>query len=445
LENEFIPTTFEEWKEKVTADLKGADFDKKLLTPTNEGITLKPLYTKGDIKELPFVNSLPGEKVFARASSASGYLRNPWLIAQSGSPASPDEFNETVKKDLQSGLTAVILPVDKNTMFGCLSEEIQNQSADEPGHSILNYEHLNRALIGIDLEKYPLYIEAEFSSHTIMRNLITYLKRQNYNLENISGGITSDPLGFLAEYGKPPEKFGNLYSVLADTVKFAGDVCPRFKTIGVSAYHYSENGASAVQEIAFVLAASVEYFEALTEMGIEAQTIASQIKFKFGIGSFYFMEIAKLRAFRMLWSLVSRQYGADGRAFVHAKTALCNHTESDPHVNMLRNATEAFSAILGGIDILETNSFDETFGKPSELGRRIARNTQIILKEEAHLDELIDPAGGSFYIETLTNEIAGKSWNLFKSIQKQGGMLRALENGFIENEILSVNARKADH
>jgi len=444
LKNEFAPYVYEEWKTRVISDLKGADFDEKLITRTYEGISLKPLYTNDDIKKLRFVNSLPGEKKYVRGNSASGYLQNPWLIAQSIPSLRDDKINETIENDLRNGLTAIILPVNDTAVK--LGETGNGQTADDydRGGSILKMSNLNGILSAVDVEKYPLFIEAGFSSYSLALMYDTVLNRRNIKVENVKGGITSDPLAYLTEYGKLPMDFDSIYDEIAETVKLTENFNSSFKTIGVSAYHLNSAGANAVQETACAIAAAVEYIDVLTDKGFEAQAIIDRIKFKFGIGSFYFMEIAKLRAFRMLWNVVSNEYGVDGKAFIHAKTTRFNQTKLDPHVNILRTTTEAFSAILGGADVLETNSFDEVLGERSDLGKRIARSAQLILKEETHLDKLIDPAGGSFYVETLTNEIAEKSWTLFKKIQQHGGMFRALEKGFIHDEIQSVRNKRED-
>lgn len=445
LKEDFTPPSYEEWKAKAEADLKGAPFEKKLLTKTYEGITLKPLYTKKDISNLPFVNSTPGFSKYARGSKAAGYISDHWQIAQSIPYGLAEDFNSAVKDDLARGLTTVLLPLDKATRFNLDADYARVGEVGKDGVSISAYKSLSRALSGIELEKYPLYIEAGFSSLPIMLLFHSVLKNENRDFGKLKGGITSDPVEFLMEYGELPVALENIYDEIAETVNITMENNPLFKTIGVSTYYLNNSGASAVQEIAVALSAAVEYINALTERGIEVQTIVDQMKFKFGVGAFYFMEVAKLRAFKMLWNVVLNEYNADSEAFIHAKTTRFNQTKYDPYVNMLRTTTEAFSAVLGGVDILETNPFDEILGEPEEFGRRIARNTQIILSEESHLDKLIDPAGGSFYVESLTNEVAEKSWNLFKIIESEGGIIEALKNGFLQSELRNlVEKRKAD-
>ncbi len=445
LKEDFAPPSYEEWKAKAEADLKGAPFDKKLFTQTYEGITLKPLYTKNDISNLPFINSIPGYSKYVRGGNASGYISEHWKIAQSIPYGLAEEFNSAVKHDLAHGLTTVILPLDKATRFNLDADYAKVGEVGKNGVSVSAYKSLNRALAGIDLEKYPIYCESGFSSLPITLLFHSILKKENRDFGKIKGGITSDPVEFLMEYGELPIALENIYDEIAETVNLAKEKNPLFKTIGVSTYHLNKAGASAVQEIAVALSTAVEYINALAERGIEVQTIANQMKFKFGVGSFYFMEVAKFRAFKMLWNVILNEYGADSKAFIHAKTTRFNQTKYDPYVNMLRTTTEAFSAVIGGVDILETNPFDEILGEPEEFGRRIARNTQIILSEESHLDKLIDPAGGSFYVESLTNEIAEKSWGLFKEIERKGGIIKALKSGFIQSEIKTlVEKRKVD-
>jgi methylmalonyl-CoA mutase len=213
------------------------------------------------------------------------------------------------------------------------------------------------------------------------------------------------------------------------------------KTIGVSGLPYNNAGANAVQELAFTLATAVEYLNEMISRELKVDDVAKRFKFNFGIGSFYFMEIAKLRAVRMLWSKILEAYEVkeeNRKIFIHGKTSQFNKTFFDPFVNSLRTTTEAFSAIVGGVDSLHTNTFDESFNQSDDFARRLARNTQIILKEESHLDQVIDPAGGSFFVEKLTDDIANSAWKLFQIVEEKGGMLKTIQSGFVQDEISKV-------
>jgi methylmalonyl-CoA mutase len=275
--------------------------------------------------------------------------------------------------------------------------------------------------------------------------LNAFAKTNNINLKKVSGSISADPIGFLALNSHLPVKMKFTFDRMSIASKWSEDNSPKLKTIGVSGYPYSLAGSNAVQELAYVMASAVEYLNQLTNRGISVNEAANNMRFTFSIGSFYFMEIAKLRAARVLWSNILDVFGADDEAKkieIHGKTSLNNQTMYDPYVNMLRTTTEAFSAIVGGVDSLHTNPFNESFAVPDEFARRIARNTQIILDEESHLSELIDPAGGSYYVESLTQEVADAAWNEFKKIEDMGGIIEALKSGYIQNKIESVVASR---
>jgi methylmalonyl-CoA mutase len=279
----------------------------------------------------------------------------------------------------------------------------------------------------------------------MMTALVALLEREGKSGDKIKGSIGTDPLGFLALHGALPFSMEVAYNRQAQTVRWAAENAPHIKTVGVSGIPYHNAGASAVQELAFALATAVEYIDRMTEQNLSIDQVAGSMRFTFAVGPFYFMEIAKLRAARILWAKIVEAYGGNKESqkmTIHGVTSYFNQTMYDPYVNMLRTTTEAFSAVVGGVDSLQTNPFDETFGPADEFSRRIARNTQIILDEETQLDQLIDPAGGSYYVEKLTHEVAEKAWALFREIEKRGGMLKALIDGYPREEIDAVAAKR---
>ena len=262
---------------------------------------------------------------------------------------------------------------------------------------------------------------------------------------NIKGSITSDPYEYLLTKGEVPISLKQIF----DEMKLATELMIKsnspIKTICVSGLPFNNAGANAVQELAFTLASAVEYLNEMIERGLKADDVAKRIKFTFGIGSFYFMEVAKLRAARILWSKILEAYDVkeeNRKIFIQGKTSQFNQTFFDPFVNSLRTTTEAFSAIVGGVDSLQTNTYDESFNTPDDFSRRLARNTQIILKEESHLDQVIDPAGGSYFVEKLTDDIANAAWKLFQTIEEKGGMLKAIQSAFVQTEIAKVGELK---
>ncbi len=275
-----------------------------------------------------------------------------------------------------------------------------------------------------------------------------YANETRTGLMNIKGSITSDPYEYLLSNGKLPISLKQIF----DEIKLSTELMIKsnspIKTIGISGFAYNNAGASAVQELAFTFATAVEYLNEMVSRGLKVDDVAKRIKFTFGIGSFYFMEIAKLRAARLLWSKILEAYGVkeeNRKIFIHGKTSQFNQTFFDPFVNSLRTTTGAFSAIVGGVDSLQTNTYDESFNVPDDFSRRLARNTQIILKEESHLDQVIDPSGGSFFVEKLTDDIANAAWKLFQTIEEKGGMLKTIQSGFVHDEIAKVaDAKKKD-
>lgn len=446
--DDFTPPSYEQWKAQVEVDLKGAPFEKKLLTPTYEGITLQPIYTQKDIENLPHIMDTPGYNEYVRGTKASGYLNSGWEISQELPYPMAEDFNKALKDDLKRGQTAINLQLDTATKLGLDADYAKENQVGDKGVSISGLKSLERAFDGIDITKYPLHINVAFSSFPFVTLFRAYTKKHNIKLSDLKGFIVADPLTSLANCGKLPVDLDFAYNKLKIVTEFFAKENSPIRTIGISGTPYHNSGASAVQELAIVFATAVEYIEEMLKRGLDINTIANKIQFTLGVGPFYFMEIAKFRAARLLWKNIIAEYGGNEDAqkmSIHARTSKYNQTVLDPYVNMLRTTTEAFSAVVGGVDSLTTNTFDEQFGLPDEFSRRIARNTQIILKEETHLDQLIDPAGGSFYVEKLTHEVAEASWKLFQTIEDKGGALAALKEGFIQSEISkTADSRKKD-
>jgi len=442
--DEFAPPTYDKWKEKVVADLKGAPFEKKLLTKTYEGITLQPIYTQNDIKDLPHLENTPGFNEYVRSSNAAGYLKKSWDISQELPYGLAEDFNAALKIDLERGQTAINIKLDTATLKG-LDADYAEETEVGNGVSISGLKSLERALDGIDITKYPIHVDAGFSSFPFHSVLCAYAKKNDIDVSKFNGFVTSDPVAYLAVNGSLPITLDYAYNKMKVTTEHVAKYNSKLKTVGVNGLSYHNAGASATQELAIVMATASEYLTQLTERGLDINIAAKAIQFTFGIGTFYFMEIAKLRAARLMWAKIVEAFGGNTEAqkmTIHARCSNYTQTILDPYVNMLRTTTEAFSAVIGGADSITTNPFDETTGTPDEFSRRISRNTQIILKEESHLDSLIDPAGGSFYIERLTHEVSQEAWKLFQTIEEKGGVVKALAEGFIQEEIEKVVASR---
>lgn len=448
LQNDFPETPYEEWKKTAEKDLKGVPFEKKLITKTYEGIDLQPIYTKEDLKNIKFLDNKPGFENYVRGTKYSGHTGSCWEIKQNLPYPFAEDFNEALRNDIERGQNSISLSLDYAAKSGLDPDFAKAGEVGREGVSICNLDDLCNALLDVDLKKLPIYINAGFGGYHSMLLLASYLKKQGIDKIFIKGGFEIDPLGYAVTYGELPIEIEKVFNCVSEVTKWTDKNIPGFKTLNINSLPYHNAGASAVQELAFSLATAVEYINQLLDKGHSINNIGNKIAFTFGLGSFYFMEIAKLRAARLLWSKIIKEYNGNEESqkmFIHAKTSYHNQTLYDPYVNMLRTTTETFSAIVGGANSITSNPFDEAFGLPDEFSRRIARNTQIVLKEESHLDTLIDPAGGSYYIEKLTEDVACKTWDLFIEIQNKGGMLKALLEGFPQSEIEKTDAdRKKD-
>ncbi len=449
LADDFSPPSYEEWKALAEASLNGASFEKKLVTGTYEGINLHPIYTATDVEGLGHMDQKPGFAGNVRGNYAAGYLAHPWEVCQEISIPDAHQFNDALKYDLQRGQTSVFLSLDVATRSG-----LDSDSADDAGPRVGNgkvaistLEDFSAALENVDLEKFPLHVDAGISALEPLMLLNGLLKKQGQEVSRINGSIGADPLGFLATYGALPHETENVFNRMSMAVNWANVHMPTMKTIGVSGLPYHNAGADAVSELAYVLASAVQYIDEMIERDLSIDTIASSIRFTFGIGPFFFMEIAKLRAARMLWSKIIDLYGGSPEAakmIIHGRTSFYNQSQYDPYVNMLRTTTEAFSAIVAGVDSLSTNPFNETLGGTDEFSRRVTRNTQIVLNEECRADQVIDPAGGSYFVEKLTAEVAEKAWQMFQGIEAAGGMLQAVQKGIPQQHVAGVAKKRKD-
>ncbi len=418
----FPSIDYKTWKQEAEKSLKGKPIetlDKK----TYEKITLKPIYTKEDIQQIPFLKDMPGEGSRVRGSKLTGYVKNPWHVSQEMDVKTPADFNKAIKEALQTGQTMIHF-------------KLQLQNSAGKGLALHNEEDIANAFDGISLSDTPVLIDAQTDLVSFLSLIKSYAKT-----DSIQGTIGMDPLAILVEQGQLSMKPEAAYDQLAESIKWVLKNQPNVRTILVKGDPYHNGGANAVQELAFTIGTGIEYMSELLERGLSVGEIAQHMTFSFSIGSNIFMEIAKLRAAKIIWTTIIEAYGGNedsSKMHIHARTSAFTKTIHDPYVNMLRSTIEAFSAIVGGIDSLHVSAFDEPIKKSDSFSRRIARNTQSILREESFLNKVIDPAGGSWYVETLTNELAEKAWELLTEIESQGGMLEALKAGTVQESILSV-------
>lgn len=413
--DQFPPVSTEEWKAKVEADLKGAPFDKKLVWRTNEGFNVQPMYRAEDIASLNTTDSLPGEYPFVRGTR----VENDWLTRQEIVAETAKEANEKALDVLTKGVTSLGFKVKEAT-----SEELQT------------------LLAGIDVAA----VELNFSTcikkaETFATVLVAYLKENGLEAK-FRGSIDFNPLKKALKHGVAFN--GDAVAIAKNILEAVKDV-PALKVLSVNSVMLSNAGSYIFQELGYAMAWGAEWLTLLTDAGVDAAIVASRIKFNMGVSSDYFMELAKFRAARMLWAQIVKQYGVEDEACkmtVHAITSSYNQTIYDAHVNLLRSQTETMSAALAGVDSITTVPFDNAYQTPDDFSERIARNQQFLLKEESHLDKVVDPAGGSYYVETLTVSIAAEAWKLFLSVEENGGFFAMVGNGEIQKAIRETSEKR---
>ncbi|MDE5838706.1 MAG: acyl-CoA mutase large subunit family protein, partial [Paramuribaculum sp.] len=413
--DQFPPVSTAEWKAKVEADLKGAPFDKKLVWRTNEGFDVQPMYRAEDIEGLATTESLPGEYPYVRGTKTD----NDWLTRQEIQAEDANAANAKAKEILTKGVTSL-------GFTGCGTD----------------YATVNTLLDGIDIET----VEVNFSccprhAEELAQSLVKYIKEKKAE-SSFTGSIDFNPFRKPLKHGKPfPGDIASIAKTLLETTASV----PGLKVLAVDSVMLGDAGAYIFQELGYALAWGAEWMTLLTEAGVNADEVAAKIKFNMGISSNYFMELAKFRAARMLWAQIAHQFGASkdaAKMAVHAITSRFNQTIYDAHVNLLRSQTECMSAALAGVDSITVTPFDTPYENPDDFSERIARNQQFLLKEESHLDKVVDPAGGSYYVETLTVSIAAEAWKLFLDIEEKGGFLACVNNGTIQKAVRETSEKR---
>ncbi len=428
LSDSFPIPTYEDWKIAAEKLLRGQSFDKKLITKTYEGINLKPIYTREDINGLSFINSIPGKDNFLRGTKPDGFLSEAWNICQTINADSLEEFNSNLRYALKRGQTAIHIDI-----------------------KLLNINDVNDMAIilnEIDITKFAIYIRDDYSPLKAVNLLLDYATKKSINTKNIRGGIIASPIEYLSEKGALQSDIESIYDDMAQTMQLATEHFEEFRVLTIRGDVFHNAGANSITELAVSLSIAVEYIQAMIKRDIKINEVAKHISLSTGIGSNFFMEIAKLRALRVLFKNIIEAFGGEGdalKAHIHANTSIFNKTKLDPFVNTLRTTTETFSAILGSADTITTAPYDTLEKDNDKLSTRIARNIQIILKEESNLKRLIDPAGGSYYIETLTKNIMEQSWKEFQNIEENEGILECLKSNYIQSVIDdTVALRKKD-
>lgn len=414
--DQFPPVSTEEWKAKVEADLKGAPFDKKLVWRTNEGFNVQPMYRAEDIADFTTTDSLPGEYPYVRGTRAD----NDWLSRQDIIADSAEEANKKALEVLGKGINSLGFNAKEAT-----AEEVA---------TLLN---------GIDLKKVEInFTTCPRHAAELAKAVVEYVVKAGA-ADEFRGAIDFNPFRKELKHGKPFP--GDITAMAKEIVAVAAPV-KGLKVLAVDSDMLSNAGAYIYQELGYALAWGAEWLTMLTEAGISVNEVAPRIKFNMGVSSNYFMELAKFRAARMLWAQIVELYKPSCKELckmaVHATTSRYNQTIYDAHVNLLRSQTECMSAALAGVDSITVTPFDTPYKRPDDFSERIARNQQFLLKEESHLDKVVDPAGGSYYVETLTVSIAKEAWKLFLEVEDKGGFLAGLTSGEIQKAIRETSEKR---
>lgn len=416
---EFKAPTTQEWLDKIEVDLKGADFQKRLVWRTNEGFNVQPFYRREDVLKLKTPDSLPGEFPFVRGNKKDS---NAWYVRQDINVEEAKAANEKALDVLNKGIDSLCFEV--------------------PGDKV-NYEFIETLLEGIRCD----IVEVNFNTckrHTLelAEVLVSYFEKKGYDKEKVVGSIDFDPMEKIVMKGKDVT---SLLSEAPKLIEIFKDY-PNFRCITVNSESLNNAGAYIVQELGYALSWGNEYLAQLTDAGIDADLAAKKIKFNMGISENYFMELAKFRAARMLWAQIVKQYDPKCdcacKMIVNATTSKYNQTIFDSYVNLLRSQTEAMSAALGGVHSMVVVPFDSTYELPTDFSERIARNQQLLLKDECHFGEVVDPGAGSYYIEHLTDSLAVEGWKIFLKVEEEGGFLAAVKAGTVQDDINSTNVKR---
>lgn len=415
---EFEAPTTQEWRDKINIDLKGADFDKKLVWRTNEGFNMQPFYRREDVLKLKTPDAMPGEFPYVRGNKKDN---NEWHVRQDIEVTDAKEANAKALDILNKGIDSL--------GFHFKGDAISD-------------EFIETLLDGIYCE----CVELNFSTckrrtPLLAKALADYFKRKGYDPSKIEGSIDWDPIEKIVMKGIDARPIVALAPQIIEALKDF----PRFRCVAVNTVALNNAGAYIVQELGYALAWGNEYLAQLTDAGVSPEVAAKSIKFNMGVSENYFMEIAKFRTARMLWAQIVRQYTDDNEACkmcVNAKTTTYNMTLFDSYVNLLRSQTETMSAAIAGVHSIVVTPFDTIYEQPTEFSERIARNQQLLLKEESHFDKVVDPSAGSYFIEQLTASLAEAAWKIFLKTEEEGGFLQAAINGTVQDDINATNAKR---
>ena len=427
--------SIDQWQKSFEKETKIDSIDN-FINSSDEGIDIKPIYTEQDLHNLEFIekDSLPGQWPFTRGPKASMYTNRPWTIRQYAGFSTAEESNEFYRKNLESGQKGLSVAFDLPTHRGYDSDdELVMGDVGKAGVAIDTVEDMKILFNNIPLNEMSVSMTMNGAVLPILSSFIVSGEEQNVGKDQLSGTIQNDILKeFMVRntYIYPPDPS---MKIVADIIEYTSKEMPKFNSISISGYHMQEAGADNVLELAYTLADGIEYVRAAKSKGLDVDEFAPRLSFFFAIGTDFFMEIAKLRAARTLWAKIMKDFGAKKEKSLmlrtHCQTSGVSLTEKDPYNNIIRTSYEALSAVLGGTQSLHTNSFDEAIALPTDESARIARNTQLILQNETGVTKTVDPLAGSYFIESLTDQLSKKAWDIIQEVEELGGMTKAVKAG----------------
>jgi len=437
---------YKTWQELAEKQLRGKPLES-LTRKTPEGIDVKPLYTKEDLEKVEYLGNLPGFDPYVRGPMATMYAGRPWTIRQYAGFSTAKESNAFYRKNLAAGQKGLSVAFDLATHRGYDSDHPRvTGDVGKAGVAIDSVEDMKILFDQIPLDQMSVSMTMNGAVLPILAGYIVAAEEQGVDQEQLMGTIQNDILKeYLTRntYIYPPTPS---MRIISDIIGYCSDHMPKFNTISISGYHIMEAGADSVLQTAFTLADGLEYVKAALETGLDIDKFAPRLSFFFGIGMNFFMDIAMLRAARFLWAELMGQFNPKNPKSTmlrtHCQTSGWSLTQQDPYNNVIRTTLECLSAVLGGTQSLHTNSFDEAVGLPTELSARISRNTQIVVQEESHICDVVDPLGGSYYIESLTQNIIDEVRKILTEIEDLGGMAKAIESGMPKMRIEEVSARR---
>jgi len=436
----------QKWQSLAEKELRGRAPDS-LTWQTPEGISVKPVYDAGDLAGMTHLDNMPGIAPFTRGPRATMYAGRPWTIRQYAGFSTAEESNAFYRQALDAGQMGVSVAFDLATHRGYDSDHPRViGDVGKAGVAIDSVEDMKILFDGIPLDKISVSMTMNGAVIPVLASFIVAAQEQGVSLDRMSGTIQNDILKeFMVRntYIYPPEPS---MRIVSDIIEYTSNKMPRFNSISISGYHMQEAGANLVQELAFTLADGREYVRAAIARGMDVDAFAGRLSFFFAIGMNFFMEAAKLRAARLLWSRIMAEFNPkkpqSSMLRTHCQTSGVSLQEQDPYNNVVRTAYEALSAVLGGTQSLHTNSFDEAIALPTEASSRLARNTQLILQNETGVTRVVDPLAGSYYVESLTKELADAAWTLIQEVDAMGGMTKAVVSGMPKLRIEESAAKK---